>query len=77
MPKIKCYCGNIIRLGEIPNPKEWLIISDEKFDKFGDTVITEELYRSMKSMLLCEKCHRIWIYWDGFENSPRSYMPEE
>jgi len=32
MPKIKCVCENIIGLGEIPSPNQWMIISDMEFD---------------------------------------------
>jgi hypothetical protein len=32
MPKIKCICGNILGLGEIPSPNQWLVISDVEYD---------------------------------------------
>lgn len=77
MPGIKCICNNIIRYGEIPNPNEMLMISDIDFDKHYENINTEELYKEMKSILICNVCGRLWVYWDGFQSDPKSYLPEE
>ena len=47
MPKIKCVCGNIIGLGEIPSPNQYLMISDVLFDKFQGYVDAEEIYKEI------------------------------
>ena len=77
MPSIKCKCGNFINMGEIPNPNEWLIISDVEFDKFYEKIDAEVLYKKMKTLLICEKCNRLWVYWSGNEKDPVSYCFEE
>ena len=77
MPKINCKCGNIISYGEIPNPHEWLIISDVEYDSFSGSIDSEELYKQMKSMLKCEVCGRIWIFWNGFQSAPTPYFEEK
>ena len=41
MPKINCKCNNVIWLGEIPSPNQWMIISDIEYDQFEDKVDTE------------------------------------
>ncbi|HLO87733.1 MAG TPA: hypothetical protein VK203_22380 [Nostocaceae cyanobacterium] len=74
MPGIKCKCGNVIKTGEIPNPNEWLIISDVDYDLYSGSINSEELYKEMKSMLICNKCSRLWIYWEGSEKEPVAYI---
>ncbi len=76
MPNIKCTCGNIIKAGQIPNPNEWLIISDVEYDNYSGKIDAEKLYKDMKTLLKCGSCNRIWIYWDGFEKDPISYTKE-
>lgn len=76
MPKTTCSCGEILRYGEIPCPIEWLLISDCDFDKFAGMVNSEEIYMSMKSLLRCPKCNRLWVFWDGFNNPPEEFVPK-
>ena len=75
MPSIICQCGQQLRFGEIPCPIEWLIISDKEFDMFSDNIDREELYKSMKSILKCSECGRLWVYWEGFSIEPIEYVP--
>lgn len=75
MPGISCTCGKWLRYGEIPNPIEWLIISDVEYDQFQGQVDAEELLFAMKSMLKCPQCGRVWIYWNGFRSAPEEYIP--
>lgn len=76
MPGIICKCGTVIRTGEIPNPHQLLVISDNDFDKFSGLVEAEDLYKSMKHVLLCPTCERLWFYWDGYSSEPYSYSKE-
>lgn len=76
MPNLPCKCGHVIGLGEIPNPNEWNMISDVEYDRFSGKIDAEELYRLMKSFLVCANCQRLWIYWKGFEHPPVSYILE-
>lgn len=77
MPSILCRCGNKLNFGKIPNPIEWLMISDEGFDKFQGAVASEDIYREMSSVLKCSRCGRLWVFWNGFDSAPVSYTPEE
>lgn len=77
MPKIICKCDNIISMGEIPNPDEWLLISDVEYDKFAGEIDTEALYMQMKGMLKCNRCGRLWFFWNGYDNPPSCYKPED
>lgn len=72
-----CNCNNIIKTNEIPNPSEWLLISDVTYDNYFGQIDAEELYKEMKSMYLCSHCKRIWIFWEGHQNVPLSYILEE
>lgn len=76
MPSMLCKCGNKLSFGEIPNPIEWLLISDEKFDKFQGGVDLEAIYREMNSALKCSRCGRLWVFWNGFDSAPVSYAQE-
>ena len=73
MPSIQCRCGEVLRYGEIPNPIEWLLISDREFDSFSGVIESERLYRKMRSLLQCPDCKRLWVYWDGFGQDPTEY----
>lgn len=77
MPSIKCKCGEKLGYGQIPNPIEWLTISDVDFDGYSGMIDSEDLYKSMKSMLQCPKCGRLWFFDHGFENPPRCYRLED
>jgi hypothetical protein len=67
MPKIKCVCGNIISLNQIPSPNQFLMISDVKLDKFQGRVDVEELYLAMDIVVHCNICQRLHVYSNGFE----------
>ena len=66
-----------MRFGAIPNPIEWLIVSDKVYESFQGTIDAEALYQSMDSILKCPKCGRLWVFWDGFDSEPSCYLPEE
>lgn len=75
MPSIKCNCGELLRYGDIPNPIEWLFISDKDYDSYSGQIDSEALYLHMNSMLLCPNCNGILIFWKGFNHLPVYYKP--
>ena len=77
MPKFICKCGNVIDLGEIPSPNQFLIISDIEYDKFSGMIDAEELYGKMKIVVNCNTCRRLHIFCNGFNQAPSTYMLEE
>jgi hypothetical protein len=77
MPEVQCKCGNIIKTGEIPNSNEWLFISDVEYDNYTENIDVEDLYLAMKRFLVCNQCERIWIYWEGNQKTPVSYIRDE
>lgn len=74
MPNIKCKSGNIVGMGEILNPNEWLIISDVDYELYSGSIDSENLYRQMKSMLICNQRNKLWIYWKGDGKEPVAYI---
>ena len=76
MPGIECKCGKKLDYGKIPNPIEWLMISDEAYDSYAGMIDSEILYQDMKSILKCSDCGRLWVFWDGFKGDPACYTPE-
>lgn len=74
--KIQCECDNIIWLGEIPSPHQWLIISDEAYDKFEGKVDAEEIFAKMEIVVRCKVCDRLHVYWNGFDK-PRTIYKKE
>ena len=77
MTAIICRCQNKIRIGEIPNPSEWLFISDSEYDHYSGSIDAERLYADMNSFLQCKECGRLWFFWSGFDSEPISYLPEK
>lgn len=76
MPSMICRCGEKLGYGEIPNPIEWLTISDVEYDAFCGQIDAEDLYMKMRSILKCVKCGRLWVFWDGFDRPPSVYSPD-
>jgi hypothetical protein len=76
MPSIQCHCGERLGYGEIPNPIEWLAISDAEYDAYSGMIDSEALYNAMRSFLKCPRCGRLWVFWDGFQKPPKVYAPE-
>ncbi len=76
MPSFACKCGETLRYGEIPNPIEYVFISDSEYDKISGMLDSEDLYRQMKSFLKCPICKRLWFFWGGFDKDPVEYMPQ-
>lgn len=74
MPTFGCKCGQKIGFGEIPNPHEWLFISDTNFDGFSGPLDSEELYRAMGSALKCPVCSRLWVFYRGLSEPPSEYI---
>jgi hypothetical protein len=79
VPRILCKCETVLSWSAIPNPIEWLLISDTEFDEApGDKLIERHtLNLRAKRMLRCPTCHRLWIFWDGFSAEPTVYAPED
>ena len=67
MPFFECKCGARIDMGSIPNPNEWLIISDDLYDKYSGAVDAEELYKDFLHMIKCSSCGGLHIFWDGMQ----------
>jgi hypothetical protein len=76
MSSLLCRCGNQIGLELIPNPNEWIAISDEEYDTYSGMIDSEALYKAMKSIYKCSKCGRLWAFWEGASSAPQSYLPE-
>ncbi|MCO5973360.1 hypothetical protein [Actinoallomurus soli] len=77
MSKIRCVCKTILSTsGEIPNPIEWKVMSDSKFDEFSGSVDAEEIYRSCGSIFRCPTCGRLWVFWNDLGEDPQLYAPE-
>jgi hypothetical protein len=74
MPKMICKCGNVLRYGEIPCKIEYKFISDVAYDKYQGNVDAEELYLRMNSFIECPICKTIWMFWNGFEDTPKEYV---
>ncbi len=77
MPKINCKCNNVISLGEIPSPNQWMIISDIEYDQFHHQIDAEVLYSKMEVVVKCNFCGRLHIFWDGFDKPQVIYKKED
>lgn len=70
-----CKIGYAHTSGPIPNPTEWLIISDITFDSFGELIDTNQLYSSMGHMFECnvDTCNSFALFKSGFDKDPVWY----
>lgn len=75
MPKVQCVCNEIISIGEIPCPNEYLFIADQAYDNYSGKIDSEQLYQNMKSFILCPSCKRLHLFWQGFDKAPIVYTP--
>ncbi|GGJ30428.1 hypothetical protein [Paenibacillus hunanensis] len=75
MPKLLCTCNNILNLQDIPCKVQYNFISDVDYDKYHDNINAEELYQEMKIFVECDKCGRLWFFWNGFDEEPLEYLP--
>jgi hypothetical protein len=76
MSKFRCLCGEIITTsGDIPNPDEWLYVSDVEFDRYSGSIQAENLYQAFGQAFLCPKSGHIWLFRDGIDAEPTGYAP--
>jgi hypothetical protein len=74
--KIVCVCGEILTTsGDIPNPIEWLYISDVDFDGFEGQVHAEDVYAHFNHAFVCPRSGHIWVFKDGMGSAPTAYAP--
>lgn len=77
MAKWLCACDTTIQSsGEIPNPTQWQLISDQDFEVFTGAVEAEDVYTSMTTAFRCPTCDRLHVFWQGMDHDPRVYAPE-
>ena len=77
MPKFRCKCGNVIPLGEVPSPNQYMMISDIDYDKYQGLIDAEELYLKMCIVAKCSSCKRLYIFGNGYNNDPIVYSVEK
>jgi hypothetical protein len=70
MQKIECKCGKLLSFGYSPNNMESLLISDVKLDSFQEEEKISVYYNEMDSILKCDNCNRLWIFWNGYKQFP-------
>jgi hypothetical protein len=59
MAKWICVCGTTIRSsGDIPNPMQWMLLSDQDLDGFTGLVQAEDVYMRMTIAFRCPRCDR-------------------
>ena len=76
MAKIRCVCGEVLTTsGEIPNPIEWLYISDVDYEGFEGEVYAEDVYEQFGHAFVCPRSGHICIFKRGMENEPTAYAP--
>ena len=78
MSRFLCVCGHEIRIsGEIPNPDEWLSISDVDYERWSGEIDAEQLYHSFRRAYLCPVSHHLWLFRHGLTGKPKLYAPME
>lgn len=78
MAKWPCACGETLQSsGGLPNPTEWLLISDRDLDAFTGLVQAEDVYSAMRHAFRCPRCDRLHVPWSGQEADPEVYVPAD
>lgn len=73
MPKIRCKCGNIIMLNDIPNENEYLYISDVAYEALDDSFQKDKIYSELNIAVKCNSCQRIYLYGESLNGIPLVY----
>jgi len=72
-----CPCGEAIQSsGDVPNPIEWLLISDHDFGAFEGLAQSEDVYAAATHAFRCPTCDRLHIFWRGMDADPVVYASE-
>lgn len=77
MPKYICKCKNVINLSDIPSVNQLLMIEDVDFDKYFDEINAIHLHQEMMLVVRCDKCKRLYIFENGYDELPIIYQKEE
>lgn len=77
MPSYICKCRTRIDYSSIPNPNEWLLISDTDYDNYSGLVDAEDVYLKFTHALMCPNCSRLIIFREGFGAPPTYYKLED
>jgi hypothetical protein len=71
MSRFLCICGYQIRTsGDVPNPLEWHLLSDQDFDAFHGLVKAEDVYRATTIAYRCPDSGHLWVFWNGLDAEP-------
>lgn len=35
---------------------------------------SEQLYQEMRMFFKCDRCERLWVFWNGFDEEPYEYL---
>jgi hypothetical protein len=77
MAKWICACGTTIQSsGTIPNPTQWMLMSDQDLEAFTGLVRAEDLYTNMTIAFRCPTCDRLHIFWRGWDEPATVYARE-
>lgn len=77
MAKWQCSCGAVLTTsGPIPNPDGLYVLSEQGYEARADAP-DFDLIRESVGAHRCASCERLWIWWDGWEEDPTVYAPEE
>ncbi|MEQ7125373.1 hypothetical protein ABN034_12725 [Actinopolymorpha sp. B11F2] len=63
--------------GAIPNPSEWLLMSDRDFDAYAGMVQADDVYQAMTHGFRCADCGRFHVFWSGLDHDPTVYAAEQ
>jgi hypothetical protein len=75
--KFRCVCGHVLNTsGQIPNPDEWLFMSDVEFAEYEGNVDGERLYSKFGRAYVCPVSGHLWIFHDPSQTDhPAGYVP--
>lgn len=67
--------GEVLRSGAIPCRTEWRFLPDPELERWPGAIPMREPDDAMRSVLLCPRCGRLRVPWNGFSARPAGYEP--
>ncbi|RJQ80330.1 hypothetical protein D5S17_07625 [Pseudonocardiaceae bacterium YIM PH 21723] len=61
--------------GYIPNPGEWLVVSDEDINGDDSAKTIDEMYARSNHAFRCPDSGHLFIFWEGLGGAMSIYQP--
>lgn len=75
MARWLCPCGRTLSDSAFPNPAGLYVLTEQQYDARADAADFDLILEATGAMR-CPGCARLWVWWDGWSDTPTIYQPE-